>query len=208
MKILIIGRKKDTFNYEKYLSNISVQAETTLSLGALSSCDAVILPGGGDVTPAFFGEHNYASRNIDTELDILQLQAADYCIGHGIPLMGICKGMQVINVALGGTLIQDLPTSSMHKHIGQDQHHSTHIAADSFLAGLYGEQMIVNSAHHQGVGRLGKHLIPIQWCDEDNCVEAYAHDSLPVIGLQWHPERLDHLGINGLPLLSYFVSLI
>lgn len=208
MKITIIGRKKNTFRYEKYLSNISAQVETTLSLGALSSCDAVILPGGGDITPAFFGEHNNGSRDIDTELDILQLQAADHCIRCHIPLMGICKGMQVINVASGGTLIQDLPTGSIHRYLDHDQHHSTHIAADSFLARLYGERMIVNSAHHQGVGRLGKHLIPIQWCDEDQCVEAYIHDELPLIGLQWHPERLDYCGTTGLPLLSYFASLI
>lgn len=208
MKIAIVGRKKDTSRYEKYLSTLNADIVTTLSLGELSSCNAIILPGGGDITPAFFGEHNNGSRNIDTELDILQLQAVDHCMRSRLPLLGICKGMQILNVALGGTIIQDLPTAQIHRYIGNDQHHTTQIAPDSFLAGLYGEHMLVNSAHHQGVGRLGKQLIPIQWCDEDQCVEAIVHESLPIIGLQWHPERLCHAGFSGSPLLSYFASLL
>ena len=190
MKIAIVGRKKDTVRYEKYFSAIPAQTFTTLSLGELDGCDAVILPGGGDITPAFFGECNKGSSDIDTELDILQIQAVDYCIRHHLPLLGICKGMQVINVALGGTLIQDLPTAGKHKYIENDQHHITRIAPGSFLYELYGKELIVNSAHHQGVGKLGNQLIPIQWCPDDGCVEAIVHETLPIIGFQWHPERL------------------
>lgn len=210
MKIAIIGRKKDISRYETYLSSLPARIITTLSLGELSSCDGLVLPGGGDITPAFFGEHNNGSRNIDTELDILQLQAVDHCIRSHTPLLGICKGMQVINVAFGGTLIQDMPTSAIHRYQGEDQYHMTHAAAGSFLTALYGKQFIVNSAHHQGLGLLGKGLLPIQWCDEDHCVEAIVHEELPIIGLQWHPERLDskRTAVTGSPLLSYFVSLI
>ena len=190
MKIAIVGRKKDTFRYEKYFSAIPAHTFTTLSLGELDGCDAVILPGGGDITPAFFGELNKGSGDIDTELDILQIQTVDFCIRHHLPLLGICKGMQVINVALGGTLIQDLPSAELHKHIGRDQHHITTVATGSFLYELYGKEMIVNSAHHQGVGKLGRQLIPIQWCPKDHCVEAIVHETLPIIGVQWHPERL------------------
>lgn len=210
MKIAIIGRKKDTFRYEKYLSSIPAHTITTLSIGDITACHGVVLPGGGDITPAFFGEHNKGSQNIDTELDIIQLQAADYCIRNVIPLLGICKGMQVINVAFGGTIIQDLPTADRHKYVERDQYHLTDIAADSFLAKLYGTKMTVNSAHHQGVGKLGKQLHPIQWCPEDQCIEALVHEKLPVIGLQWHPERLDRelSGTDGTPLLFYLASLI
>ena len=210
MKIAIIGRKKDTFRYEKYLSAIPSQAFTTLSLGDITSCNGVVLPGGGDITPAFFGEHNKGSRNIDTELDIIQLQAADYCIRRKLPLLGICKGMQVINVTFGGTIIQDLPTADLHKYVERDQYHATDIAADSFLSKLYGPQMIVNSAHHQGIGKIGRQLRPIQWCPEDHCIEAIVHENLPIIGLQWHPERLcrDLSGTDGTPLLLYVASFI
>ena len=210
MKIVIIGRKNDTMRYEKYFSGLPAQITSTLSVGELASCNAVVLPGGGDITPAFFGEHNNGSRNIDTELDILQLQAVEHCLRYQLPLLGICKGMQVINVALGGTIVQNLPTADFHRFLVADQYHSTTIAPSSFLAKLYGEEMIVNSAHHQGINQLGQQLQAIQWACHDHCIEAISHTTLPIIGLQWHPERLDptKAGTTGEPLLTYFASLI
>lgn len=210
MKIAIIGRKKDTINYEKFCAKLPAEPITTLSMGMLPSCDALILPGGGDITPAFFGERNNGSRNIDTELDIIQFQAMEYCIRHHVPVMGICKGMQVINVAFGGTVLQDLTTASLHQYIGEDQYHNTLIASNSFLYDLYGKELVVNSAHHQGLNILGQELLAIQWDTRDNCVEAIVHDTLPILGLQWHPERLDikRTTATGDPLLAYFSSLI
>lgn len=210
MKIAIVGRKKDTANYEKYVSSFFATPYVTLSPKHLSSCDALLLPGGGDITPAFFGERNAGSVNIDTELDILQLQALDYAIQHTLPILGICKGMQIINVAFGGTIIQDLPTAVQHRYQGKDQYHHTIIQKDSCLYKLYGSSALVNSAHHQAIGRLGKGLTPIQWCPFDNCIEAISHDKLPILGLQWHPERLSSIytTVTGAPLLSLLASWI
>ena len=202
MIIAILGRKKDTLNYENFVRKIPATPLVTLSPGALSGCDGLILPGGGDITPAFFGEHNTGSRNIDTELDILQFQAVDFCIRHNLPILGICKGMQVLNVAFGGTILQDMPDSSFHRYQGKDQYHPTRILKSSCLHARYGEETIVNSAHHQCVNQLGSGLRAIQWCTIDSCVEALMHESLPILGLQWHPERLD----GGLPILSLFAS--
>ena len=204
MKIAILGRQKDTSNYEKYVAKLPAVPVTTLSPGTLSSCDALILPGGGDITPAFFGEINTASRNIDTELDILQFQAIYYALRLSLPILGICKGMQVINVAFGGTITQDLPTASRHRYENGDQYHKTLISESSCLHELYGREMTVNSAHHQGVARLGNDLLAIQWCPDDGCVEALIHEHLPILGLQWHPERLDAAvsGVDGSPVLS------
>ncbi len=209
MKIAILGRKAQTANYEKYLQKGGFLPVTTLRPGDLSDCAALILPGGGDITPGFFGERNTASGKIDTELDILQLQAVEYAIRLHLPVFGICKGMQVINVAFGGAIIQDLPTADLHRG-GEDLYHSTVILEGSCLYELYGREALVNSAHHQGVGRLGRHLAAIQWCPQDGCVEAILHETLPILGLQWHPERLnpDLTTLSGEPLLSLLSSWI
>ncbi|MCM1058031.1 MAG: gamma-glutamyl-gamma-aminobutyrate hydrolase family protein [Firmicutes bacterium] len=210
MKIAIAGKKTATENYVRYVADSGMEPLVTLNSGEIAGCDALILPGGGDVTPAFFGERNRASHNIDTELDVLQFQAFDLCIRNRKPILGICKGMQVINVGLGGTVIQDLPTAELHKYNDGDQYHPTVIEKGSWLYHLYGGETIVNSAHHQSIGRPGAGLTIIQRCPLDGCPEAIAHGSLPILGVQWHPERLDpkRTTLSGEDVLAYFVSLI
>lgn len=212
MKIAIVGRAVDLGNYVKYVESVSLEPVPTLSTGEAACCDGLILPGGGDITPAFFGEKNNGSRNIDTELDILQLQAFEIALRKSIPVLGICKGMQIINVGLGGTLVQDMTPAScaIHRYDNGDKYHASVIEKDTCLHTLYGESAIINSAHHQSVKRLGEGLRAIQWCPKDQCVEALIHETLPVIGVQWHPERIQgtKATLSGGPLLSYFVSLI
>lgn len=210
MKIAIAGKKTGTENYIRYVSSAGIEPLVTLNLGEIAVCDALILPGGGDITPAFFGEKNHGSCNIDTELDILQFQALDLCIREHKPILGICKGMQMINVGFGGTIIQDLKTAEQHRYRDGDQYHATVVKNKSWLYDLYGEAVTVNSAHHQSVGRPGAGLRIIQFCKADGCPEALVHESLPVLGVQWHPERLDasRADISGEHVLTYFASLI
>lgn len=212
MKIAIIGRTADLGNYVKYVESASLEPVPTLNAREAALCDGLLLPGGGDITPAFFGEQNNGSRNIDTELDILQLQAFELALRKSMPVLGICKGMQIINVGLGGTLVQDMTPAScaIHRYEDGDKYHASVIEKGTFLHALYGENAIINSAHHQSVKQLGEGLRAIQWCPEDRCVEALVHETFPVIGVQWHPERIQgtKATLSGGPLLSYFASLI
>lgn len=209
MKIGIVGRKKDTGNYERFLDQYQIDHLTSLSISDLSTCQRLLFPGGGDITPAFFGQRDHGSHSVDTELDILQLQALDYGLHSSLPILGICKGMQLINVGLGGSIIQDLPTADKHRYLGADQYHPCTNITGSCLEQLYGNTMVINSAHHQGLGKLGKGLQVISRCPFDQCIEAICHETLPIIGLQWHPERLDpaQTTVTGAALLSYFLSL-
>lgn len=209
MKIAIVGKKTETINYVNYVKSLDLIPSVTMNLGEAAGCDALLLPGGGDITPAFFGEKNHGSKNIDTELDIIQLQALDLAVRKQLPVLGICKGLQIINVGFGGTIIQDMPTAKRHRYDDGDKYHSTVITEGSWLHTLYGKDCTVNSAHHQSIGRLGNGLTAVQLCPEDGCIEAIVHSSLPIIGVQWHPERLDRTKttISGQKVLAYFASL-
>ena len=208
--IAIVGRQKDTGNYERFLKDNGLISLTTLSPDSATACDGLLLPGGGDIDPALFGEKNHGSRNIDTELDLLQLKALDIFIQQKKPVIGICKGMQLINIAFGGNVLQDMPRRCLHRSLAGDIYHPVYTEKASVLSALYGEDLpehiCVNSAHHQCVCQPGQGLKIIQRCSLDNCPEAIVHVDLPILGLQWHPERLldARTPLAGAPLLSFF----
>lgn len=212
MKIAIAGKETETANYATFLRSMNITPAVTLNMEEIDACDALLLPGGGDITPAFFGDNNRGSRNIDTPLDIRQLQAFDMALKKKMPVLGICKGMQIINVGLGGSIVQDLnpPSCRRHGYDNGDKYHDSIIIPSSWLHVLYGNGITVNSAHHQSLGKTGSGLMVVQRCPADGCAEAIAHKSLPVIGVQWHPERIDRerSGTDGNKVLAYFVSLI
>ena len=190
--IAIIGRAPDTVNYENALRFLGADVITSLDPEQCEKCDGLLLPGGGDITPAFFGQLNHGSRNIDTELDIIQLRALDFFVKCKKPVLG--------------TICQHLENAGKHEWKGKDQfHYVYHIGCSrrDFFYQLYGNSSFVNSAHHQSVDRLGKGLTPV--CQSyDGIIEAVSHDTLPIMAVQWHPERIMDKG--GEEILTYFLS--
>lgn len=168
---------------------------------------ALLLPGGGDVHPACYGQGICGARNIDAERDAAELRLVQQAVGRGWPIFGICRGMQVLNVALGGTLLQDIGGHDAQN--GRDRCHTV-TTKDAALTALYGAVFTVPSAHHQAVSRLGDGFLPIA-AAPDGVVEAMRHRTLPIMAVQWHPERAcgafaaPHLA-DGARLLRYWAE--
>ena len=191
----------EAIRYENYRRAVEAAGGTVRFGGTPEGCDALLLPGGGDMEPWRYGQSNTASRGLEPERDTAELMLLERFTAAGKPVLGICRGIQVINVFFGGTLCQDLPGHSAVD--GHDSFHTVRTARSPLLA-VCGPLCRVNSAHHQAADAPGRGLRAVQWA-EDGAVEAVCHDCLPVWGVQWHPERLP--GELGGRLLRAFLAL-
>lgn len=157
------------------------------------SYDALLLCGGEDVAPDRFGQENDGSDEPDLERDAAEFALMEKYVAAGKPILGICRGHQLINVALGGDLIQHIGDELCLFHrrgdLPDDRIHPIRALESGFVHRLLAAQnLLVNSSHHQAVGRLGDGLRAVAWA-ESGLVEAIEHESLPIRGVQWHPER-------------------
>ncbi len=210
-KILIAGHPELTTNYEDALTALGAQPHTTLHVPDSSLYDALLLPGGGDIDPKLFGQLNKGSRVIEPQLDRLQLAILKSFVSGRKPILGICKGMQLINIFFGGDIIQHLPSYEIHQYDEKDQIHETYACGTSLLYQLYGGSFFVNSAHHQGVDANGRGICYTQF-SPDGVIEGLCHVSLPILGVQWHPERMCFAHkrndtVDGSLLLKAFLNL-
>lgn len=167
-----------------------VAAAAYLPEPAADRCAALILSGGGDVSPALYGEENTACFGVDEARDAAEYRLIEAYLRAGKPILGICRGQQILNVWFGGSLAQHLREADAHVPTkAGDSAHETTALPGSFPAGLYGERFRVNSAHHQGIASLAPALEAVQW-SADGVIEACRHKTLPVWSVQWHPERM------------------
>lgn len=178
---------------------------------ATSNLDAVLFSGGPDVHPAFFGrEKQPECGSILDERDILEMRLMELVYARRLPVMGICRGIQLINVALGGTLVQDIPTHYRTDHYQADRRtyfHTVNVAAGTMLSDITRSDSIkTNSYHHQSIDIPAPGMV-VSAVADDGVIEAI---ELPgyrsfLLGLQWHPEGM----LDGDPIsIKYFERLI
>lgn len=153
--------------------------------------DGLILCGGGDIDPSYYGEEINGSRNINVERDEAEFELVKRFVEDGKPILGICRGCQVLNVAFGGTLYQDLANACEHSLTGKDVPlHKVTAFKNSFLYDVYGESFITNSHHHQAVKDLAESFEVTMLAFDGETVEGIKHKALDIFGVQWHPERM------------------
>ena len=178
----------------------------------LSCCDGLLLPGGIDVNPLSYEElPKPLLGNTNSLVDWYHISLVKKAFEMDIPILGICRGCQVINVAFGGTLYQDISyateTQILHK---QDSHlsercHPIFIEKNSFIYDIFGSNYLVNSAHHQAVKNLGNNFI-ISSISPDGIIESIEMQNKNfVVGVQWHPEML---ALKDDTMLNLFIKFI
>ncbi len=163
----------------------------------LQIVDGLVLTGGRDYDPAVYGEPRHrATQLLDPRRTAFDVALARGAIAQELPILGICGGAQLINIACHGTLIQHVPdavgAAVQHEWTGPDEpFHDVEVAADSLLASIVGAgHLRVNSSHHQAVGRVGEGL-RVSARAPDGLVEAVEGASGAfLLGVQWHPERM------------------
>ena len=210
LRVYIWGEEKDYGEYAAALRACGAEPVFSLDVAESDGCDSLLLPGGGDIHPKYYGEDLRDCRGLDEARDAAEWELMARFTKNGRPVLGVCRGMQMLNVFFGGTLQQHVEGHDALED-GSDRIHQTRAAEGSAFFCWWGEEFSVNSTHHQAVGKLAPCLRPLQKA-KDGVVEAFAHGALPVLGVEWHPER--QMGenrpaglVDGALVYRYFLSL-
>ena len=213
---------KRDFTNEAYTSSLVAAGALPILLPSLLTeveallclCDGILLPGGYDIEPELYGqEKSSLCQKTEKASDLFQLELLRLAYRKGIPILGICKGCQLINVRFGGTLYQDISLSgekgSIHakRQKGVPFSHTVRLQKDSKLHTIFGSETLeVNSFHHQGIDSLGRGLVATALCD-DGFIEAIEQKGDTwCVGVQWHPEAMMMASKGMLPLFNAFVE--
>ena len=211
VKILLSGNAKLQY-YVDAVNSVGAEATAVYLPKIDTSYDGLILCGGNDIHPKYYNEELNGSVNIDNARDEVEFKLLKAYVEAGKPVLGICRGYQLINAYFDGSLYQHIPEFDLHISKGsRDSVHNVEAIEGSVISRLYGELFSVNSSHHQAINKLGNGLVATAFWN-GKYVEAFEHKALHVIGVQWHPERMC-LGqkridtVDGAILFEYFVSL-
>lgn len=192
-KVLVLYPKK---TYIDALLSVGVKPVFDLE----KPCDGLMLTGGGDVSPSLYGKQNTCSINIDNERDRLEFSAIKKYLSLSKPIFGICRGLQIVNVFLGGTLYERVFN---HDQIcDKDRYHVVDTVKGGVTCSLYGKSFFVNSAHRQAVDRVAKSL-SVDAVSRDGIIECLTYKNLLLT--QFHPERLCY---SGQKLMLHFAKML
>ena len=193
------GRYVVNANYVEALKRANAEAVVILPSTDLEylmlTLNGILIPGGGDVDPRLYQEEVTLSEGIHQETDDLDIALIQSAQKHHVEIFGICRGLQILNVALKGTLIQDIPTelSTQIDHSFSETHkaptkgHLITVKEGSLLFTLLPKEIIVNSYHHQAIKKLAEGC-SVSALSEDGIIEAFEGPHL--LAVQWHPERM------------------
>lgn len=210
MPIVGLAQCSRIADYEHSLERVGLEwrllAPGQGSATALDGLDALVLSGGGDVDPRLYGEAPHESFSpSEPGRDDFEIALARAALDRGLPLLAICRGVQVLNVAAGGTLVQDIPTGvsgALDHQVSTSPTtvaHEVWVTAGTKLAQLMadrleGDVLLVNSRHHQAVKKAAPGFV-VSATAPDGVIEAIERPDLPyVIGVQWHPENFYRTG--------------
>jgi len=165
--------------------------------------DGILFSGGADIGASHYGavagEHDDASEPVRDDFEVALFNAG---VARQMPILGICRGLQLVNVASGGTLHQHVPAHAGFSEPPTTLLHGVELKAGSVLGSIYGSSHQVNSLHHQTVATVGQGLRVT--ASHDNSVEGLEHDSLPIVAVQWHPEMLPTRSTD--PIFAWLVD--
>lgn len=211
-RILVAAHSSGAVNYERALRAAGAEPVSVHCPPVDLSYDGLLLTGGEDIAPSFYGQDSCGSMPPDLVRDESELALARAYLAAGKPILGICRGCQILNVALGGTMIQDLgPEGNLfHRKTEADKVHPVRAEEGSLLHQFYGPLFCVNSAHHQAAGIVGARLA-VTARSEGGVAEGLELPGAPVLGVQFHPERMTGTlqrpdTIDGARIFRWFVD--
>jgi putative glutamine amidotransferase len=180
----------------------------------LARLAGLVVAGGADVDPALYGQENLAARRLDPRRDQLEGELLRWAVRHGTPVLAICRGMQLLNVVLGGTLHQEAgleypgfkPTTGLYRQMTLRR--PVHVIKRGWVSDLLGtgrKVHLVNSLHHQAIAEVAPELEVVA-VDEQGMIQAIelARKDVFAVGVQWHPELMPHSAVQ----MSFFRALV
>lgn len=208
-KIFVYGDKNVFINYDRAIRAVGAEAVFSENVKRAFDCDALLLAGGGDVSPCFYRSREKNCKSVSLVRDVCEQYLLARFERANAPVMGVCRGLQMINVYFSGTLAQSIEKARLHYDETRDVYHETENKS-GFMRDIFGKRLFVNSCHRQKIDLTGKNVVPCAF-SPDGVIEAAYRKGTKIFGVQFHPERpFSAAGdlSKGLLIYEYFLSLI